>query len=75
MSWEPELTELRKRQALAKELGGKERVERQHAGGRLTVRERIERLLDQDSFQEVGSITGVAEYDQQGGIVKLAPAM
>ena len=42
--------------------------------GRLTVRERIDRLLDKDSFQEVGSVTGVAEYDQQGGIVKLAPA-
>jgi acetyl-CoA carboxylase carboxyltransferase component len=74
MSWEPELIELRKRQQLAKELGGKERVERQHAGGRLTVRERIDRLLDKDSFQEVGSVTGVAEYDQQGRIVKLAPA-
>ena len=36
--WEPELTELRQRQALARELGGKDRVARQHAGGRLTVR-------------------------------------
>ena len=74
MSWEAELIELRKRQQLAKELGGKERIERQHAAGRLTVRERIERLLDADSFQEVCSITGAAEYDRHGSIVKLAPA-
>ena len=45
-SWEPELEELRLRQALAQEMGGAERVERQHKGGRLTVRERIDRMLD-----------------------------
>jgi hypothetical protein len=32
MSWEPELIELRKRQELAKELGGRERVERGPVG-------------------------------------------
>ncbi|MFO1081986.1 MAG: carboxyl transferase domain-containing protein [Reyranellaceae bacterium] len=74
MSWEPELKELRERQRLARQLGGPERVARQHAGGRLTVRERIDRLLDADSFQEVGSVTGVAEYDERGEIAKLAPA-
>ena len=42
IGWEPELAELRQRQALARELGGAERVARQHAGGRMTVRERID---------------------------------
>ena len=45
VSWEPELEELRRREELARRMGGEERVERQHASGRLTVRERIDRLL------------------------------
>jgi len=71
--WEPELAELRQRQALARELGGKDRVERQHAGGRLTVRERIDRLLDAGSFKEIGSIAGKAGYDAQGNITSFTP--
>lgn len=63
VGWEPELAELRERIALARELGGKERVERQHKGGRLTVRERIDRMLDPDSFHEIGAIAGKATYD------------
>ena len=57
-SWEPELAELRQRQALARQMGGPERVERQHKGGRLTVRERIDRMLDPGTFKEIGSIAG-----------------
>ncbi len=34
--------------------GGEERVKKQHEGGKLTARERIERLIDPGSFQEVG---------------------
>src|SRR6476619_2406158 len=33
--------------------GGKERIERQKADGKLTARERIKLLLDKDSFEEV----------------------
>jgi acetyl-CoA carboxylase carboxyltransferase component len=33
--------------------GGKERVERQHAKGKLTARERIHALLDRETFQEL----------------------
>jgi acetyl-CoA carboxylase carboxyltransferase component len=64
IGWEPELAELRARLALAKEMGGTERVARQHAGGRLTVRERIDRMLDEGSFHELGSIAGKASYTQ-----------
>jgi len=46
VTWEPELDELRRREELAKRMGGEERVARQHASGRLTVRERIARLYD-----------------------------
>ena len=65
MTWEPELEELRRREALAEQLGGAERVRRQKDGGRLTVRERIGRLLDPDSFHEIGKIAGVAKYDDR----------
>ncbi len=46
MTWEPELEELRQRQALAREMGGPDKIARQRAAGRLTVRERIGALLD-----------------------------
>lgn len=34
--------------------GGQERIDKQHAAGKLTARERIERLVDHNSFQEIG---------------------
>ena len=42
MSWEPELEELRRREAFARELGGADKVKRQKDAGKMTVRERIE---------------------------------
>ncbi len=66
MSWEKEIEELRRREALAKKMGGPEKVKRQHDGGKLTVRERIDRLLDAGSFHEIGALAGVAEYDASG---------
>src|ERR1700712_834828 len=73
IGWETELAELRQRQALARNLGGKDRVARQHAGGRLTVRERIDRMLDPDTFMEIGSIAGKASYDTKGNITGFMP--
>src|SRR5580692_10963476 len=73
IGWEPELAELRQRQALAREMGGKERVARQHKGGRLTVRERIDHLLDPGTFKEIGSIAGKATYDSRGDIIDFMP--
>ncbi len=35
--------------------GGKERIERQHASGKLAARERIEKLADKGSFEEIGA--------------------
>jgi acetyl-CoA carboxylase carboxyltransferase component len=68
MSWEREIEELKERQRLAQQMGGPERVKRQHDGGKLTVRERIDQFLDPGSFHEVGSITGKSEYDAHGNI-------
>ena len=43
MSWQPEIDELRRREELARRMGGPDKIKRQHDGGKLTVRERIER--------------------------------
>lgn len=69
MSWQPEIDELRRRQALAARMGGPDKVKRQHDGGKLTVRERIDALLDPGSFHEIGSIAGKAAYDDDGNLV------
>lgn len=61
--WEDEVTELRRREAMAREMGGPDKVERQHAGGKLTVRERIDALLDAGSFHEIGALAGRATYE------------
>ncbi|HLE19840.1 MAG TPA: acyl-CoA carboxylase subunit beta [Vicinamibacteria bacterium] len=47
------LAELNERNRRAAEAGGKERVERQHAAGKLTARERVDALLDPGSFEEL----------------------
>ena len=46
------IEELEKRTKAAKLGGGEDRIKNQHAKGKLTARERLEILLDQDSFQE-----------------------
>ncbi len=46
------LEQLKKLRAEAKLGGGKERIEKMHSTGRMTARERIDLLLDKDSFEE-----------------------
>ena len=66
MSWKKEIDELRKRESLAEKMGGKEKLKRQKDNNRLNVRERINLLLDKNSFHEFGKIAGKAEYDENG---------
>lgn len=73
MSWESAIEEIDYLKGLAAELGGPERVERQHAGGRYTVRERIEKMADSDSFVEMGPLMGGAEYDDEGNLLSFTP--
>ena len=54
-------------------MGGEERVARQHASGRLTVRERIDRLFDPGSFHETGALAGQARYED-GRLAGFVPA-
>jgi acetyl-CoA carboxylase carboxyltransferase component len=46
--------DLARRRARAGRMGGDEAVARQHAAGKLTARERIDRLFDKDTFTEIG---------------------
>ncbi|MCA1834471.1 MAG: methylmalonyl-CoA carboxyltransferase, partial [Actinobacteria bacterium] len=74
MTWEPEIEELRRREELARLMGGPEKLERQRAAGRLNVRERMATLLDEGSFHEIGALTGRATYDESGALVEMRPA-
>ncbi len=56
MTWKPESEEIHLRRQRALEMGGKEKIARQHAQGKLTARERIARLLDSNSFTELGML-------------------
>ena len=52
--WGPLVGDLRARREQALAMGGPERVERQHSLGKLTVRERLELLLDPGTWLEYG---------------------
>ena len=47
------INELRKRKDKIEEAGGKDKIEERHKKGRLTARERILHLLDEDTFLEI----------------------
>ena len=49
-------------------------VVRQRSRGKLTCRERIDLLLDEGTFREVGSVAGFASYDEEGAITAFTPA-
>jgi acetyl-CoA carboxylase carboxyltransferase component len=74
MNWKVELDELARREAFAREMGGVEKVQRQRDQGRLTVRERIDALVDPKSFHEIGAVSGIGEYDEKGELKLLTPA-
>ena len=50
------IDDLRRRKAQAEAGGGQKRIAAQHARGKMTARERIEQLLDDDSFVEVDGL-------------------
>ncbi len=62
-----ELTaELRQLETKLRLGGGPEKIEKQHKQGKLTARERIDLLLDKDSFrQEIGLLVAYDEYKAQ----------
>ncbi|HJN49872.1 MAG: carboxyl transferase domain-containing protein [Pseudomonadales bacterium] len=73
MTWTPEMERLKRMRKLGKRMGGAEGIERQKAQGRLTVRERIDLLVDPASFEEVGTVNGVSQYDEADDLVSFRP--
>ena len=62
------LSQLRKRLKKVKEGGGKKNLEKLHSQGKLSARERIEYLLDNDKPQiEIGAFAGEGMYEEHGG--------
>ena len=55
-SQDPIESELERRMSAARAGGGQARIERQHAAGKLTARERLELLLDPGSFVEIDAL-------------------
>ncbi|MBZ6378460.1 methylmalonyl-CoA carboxyltransferase [Pacificimonas flava] len=74
MSWQKEVDELQRRKALAAELGGPEKVERQRQAGRLTARERIDAMADPGSFHEFGEIAGASRYGDDNELESFTPS-
>jgi acetyl-CoA carboxylase carboxyltransferase component len=58
-----ELREKKKKAALG---GGLKSIEKQHEGGRLTARERIDRLVDPSSFVEMNMLAALPEDHKKG---------
>ena len=71
--WQPEVGEIATRMELANEMGGLERVQRQHDNGKLTIRERIDAVLDTGTFHEIGGLTGAGVYED-GKLTDFTPS-
>ena len=74
MSWQKELDELAKRREMSRQMGGKDKLARQKARGKLNARERLEGLLDFDGFDEIGALAGKGRYTEDGEFIDSAPS-
>ena len=74
MTWQPEVDEIMRRREFAQAMGGSAAVGRKHERGELTIRERVDALLDPDTFQELGPISGSPQLDSDGTVVSMVPS-
>ncbi|MBT4514708.1 MAG: hypothetical protein HOC77_06410 [Chloroflexi bacterium] len=74
IGWDAELDELELRTSLAHQMGGENNVAFHKGRGKLTVRERIDALVDPGSFEEIGTLAGSATYDADGNLTGFTPA-
>jgi 3-methylcrotonyl-CoA carboxylase beta subunit len=61
------VSQVRNEEEKIREGGGAKAVENQHAKGRLTARERIQRLVDPATFFELGEYAAHGMYEEWGG--------
>ena len=74
MAFEAILQELAEKRHNALQMGGADKIKKQHARGRYTARERIDRLLDRGSFLEMGLLAhsdwpGMADKTPADGLI------
>lgn len=74
MGWETEIAELRRRQELAKRMGGADKLKRQADAGRMDARARLAAVADSGSFREIGELSGFATYGEDGELETVLPA-
>lgn len=72
-TWQSEVDELNRRRALMQKMGGEERIQRHHDGGKLTARERIAGMADEGTFREFKHLVGEPEYDAEGALTNFLP--
>lgn len=72
--WQPEVDEIARRRDFARQMGGDEGIARQHRVGKLTVRERFDRILDRGSFREVGTLAGAGQVAEDGTLTGFTPS-
>ncbi len=58
LDWQETLDDLNRRRQQARSMGGPERLAKHRGRGKLDARARLQRLLDPDTFQEVGTLVG-----------------
>ena len=68
-NWQRRIEEFERRQAVARAMGGPDRLARQHGRGRMDARARIEELVDAGSFREIGTLVGSADDAPADGLV------
>src|SRR5271167_2004537 len=61
------VSQVRNQEEQIREGGGQKAIENQHSKGRLTARERINRLVDPSTFFEIGSFAAHGMYEEWGG--------
>jgi acetyl-CoA carboxylase carboxyltransferase component len=74
MVWQAEVSEIERRRRIARGLTDENGSAPPRADGRLSVRDRIDRLLDAGSFREMGVLAASVEEDADGAITRITPS-
>ncbi|MGW6485299.1 carboxyl transferase domain-containing protein [Streptomyces sp. NPDC055059] len=72
--WSAEVAEIERRRDAARRMGGAAKVARQHAGGKLDARRRVDALADAGTFTELGALTGFTPRDDRSANPEFTPA-
>lgn len=67
MSWQSLIDEFQEQSTVIAQGGGQRSIDRQHKKGRMTARERISQVIDDEYWLEVGKWAGFGMYEEWGG--------